>query len=216
MLTYPPFTRPRPLRARGANQKGKKMKSAVVYSTLTGNTKKVAEAVLKSMPEGCEIYNVNEAPDPAAYDFIALGFWVDKGMPDEKSKAYMARIAGKKAFTFFTLGAKPASAHAYRCAYLAKTFYGKGTEEVGLYFCQGAVDPKLIEMMRKMPAGPHSATPENEARWAAAAKHPDEADLAAAAEAAKAARMIVMGEDPMAAYKAMMAAKAAAAGRPQM
>ncbi len=185
------------------------MKSAVVYSTLTGNTRKVAEAVLKSMPEGTEIHDVASAPDPNGYDFIAMGFWVDKGHPDDKAMAYMKRIEGKKAFTFFTLGAKPASAHAYRCAYLAHTYYGSGTEEIGSFFCQGAIDPKLIEAMRKMPAGgPHSATPETEARWAEAAKHPDAADLAAAEEAAKAARQIALGEDPMAAYKAAMAKKA--------
>ena len=36
-------------------------------------------------------------------------------------------------------------------------------------------------MMRKMPAGsPHSPSPESEARWAAAASHPDVEDLAKA------------------------------------
>ncbi len=46
---------------------------------------------------------------------------------------------------------------------------------------RGAIDPALIAMMRKMPAGsPHSPSPESEARWAAAASHPDAEDLAKA------------------------------------
>ena len=91
------------------------MKAAVVYSTLTGNTRKVA---------------------------------------------------------------KPKSAHAFKCAYAAKTYYGENCEEIGSWHCQGAIDPKLIERMRQMPkvpGNPHAATPETEARWAAAASHPDAA-----------------------------------------
>lgn len=178
------------------------MKAAVIYSTLTGNTKKVAEAVLEGLGDGAEIFDVKQAPDPSVYDLVAVGFWVDRGHPDAKAMEYMKKISGKKVFSFFTLGAKPASAHAYKCAYTAKTYYGAGCEELGAWFCQGAIDPKLIERMRQMPAGgPHSATPENEARWAAASSHPDEADCSAAKEAAKAVRQIVTGEDPFAAYK---------------
>ena len=51
-------------------------------------------------------------------------------------------------------------------------------------------------------------TPETEARWAAAASHPDAEDLEAAKEAAKAVRQIVTGEDPYAELKAKMAAEA--------
>lgn len=185
------------------------MKAAVVYSTLTGNTEKVAKAVCAGLGEGAELYDVKDAPDPAAYDLVAVGFWVDRGHPDQKSMDYMKKITGKKVFTFFTLGAKPASAHAFTCAYTAKTYYGAGCEEVGTWFCQGAIDPKLIEQMRKMPkvpGNPHAATPETEARWAAAASHPDADDCASATEAAKAVRRIITGEDPYAELKAKMAA----------
>lgn len=185
-----------------------KMKAAVVYSTLTGNTKKVAEAFCSGLGEGVEIFDVANAPDPAAYDLVAVGFWVDRGHPDAKAMDYMKKITGKKVFSFFTLGAKPKTAHAFKCAYTAASFYGAGCEQIGVWHCQGAIDPKLIEQMRKMPkvsGNPHAATPETEARWAAAAAHPDADDLAAATEAAKAVRQIVTGEDPYAELKARMA-----------
>lgn len=187
------------------------MKAAVVYSTLTGNTKKIAEAVQAGLGEGAELFDVKSAPDVSAYDLVAVGFWVDRGHPDQKAMDFMKSVTGKKVFSFFTLGAKPASAHAYKCAYTAADYYGAGCEQVGVWFCQGAIDPKLIERMRQMPAGgPHTSSPETEARWAAAASHPDAADCAAATEAAIAVRQIVTGEDPMAAYKAKMEAEARA------
>ena len=38
------------------------MKAAVVYSTLTGNTKKVAEAFASGLGSGAETFDVNAAP----------------------------------------------------------------------------------------------------------------------------------------------------------
>lgn len=160
------------------------MKILVVYSTKTGNTKKVAEAVAQALP-GAELHDVKTAPAPDAYDFIAMGFWVDKGGPNKEAADYMKTISGKQVFTFFTLGANPDSMHARTCAEAAPKAYGEGTEQVAAFWCQGAIDPVLIEWMRKMPAGnPHAPTPEAEARWAEAAKHPDETDLQHAAQAA--------------------------------
>jgi len=186
------------------------MKAAVVYSTLTGNTKKVAEAFCAGLGDGAELFDVANAPDPSAFDLVAVGFWVDRGHPDQKSMGYMKKVTGKKVFSFFTLGAKPKSAHAFKCAYTAASYYGAGCEQIGSWHCQGAIDPKLIEQMRKMPkvpGNPHAATTETEARWAAAASHPDAEDLAAATEAAKAVRQIVTGEDPYAELKAKLKAE---------
>lgn len=187
------------------------MKAAVVYSTLTGNTRRVAEAFCAGLGSGTELFDVKDAPDPAAFDLVVMGFWVDRGHPDQKSMDFMRRVAGKKVFSLFTLGAKPKTAHAFKCAYTSASYWGEGCEQIGSWHCQGAIDPKLIEQMRrmpKMPGNPHAATPETEARWAAAASHPDAEDLEAAKEVARAVRQIVTGEDPYAELKAKLAAQA--------
>ena len=36
------------------------MKMSIVFSSLTGNTKKVAEEILKMMPKGTDIYDLKE------------------------------------------------------------------------------------------------------------------------------------------------------------
>jgi len=162
------------------------MKAAVIYSTKTGNTKKIAEAVLGAMPAGTELFDVKEAPPPDGFDLIAMGFWVDKGVADESAASYMKTITGKKVFSFFTLGAFPDSAHAEECVKKSEEQYGGGCEVIGTFRCQGAIDPKLIEWMKKLPADhPHAPDEERRTRWAEAAKHPNQADCDAAAEAVR-------------------------------
>ncbi len=157
------------------------MKTMVVYSSKTGNTKMVAQAIHDVLPHPSEIYPVETAPSPDGYDFIALGFWVDRGTADEKSRAYFKQVKGKKIAVFGTLGAYPDSEHARNCLEKVRALT-EGNELLGEFLCQGKVDPALIEMMAtKMKDDPHhSMTPERQARLAEAAKHPNQADLASA------------------------------------
>ena len=155
------------------------MKMLVTYSTRTGNTKMIAEAIHSIMPQGAELHPVETAPDPAGYDFIALGFWVDKGAPDKAMLAYMDRVKGTCVGLFGTLGAWPDSDH-------ARSSMQNGVDRVaenkvlGTFICQGKVDPKLLAAMDKMRAenNPHAMTPERKARIEEAAKHPNEEDCA--------------------------------------
>ena len=162
------------------------MKAVVVYSTKTGNTKKVAEAVCSAMPDGTEFYSVENAPPPESFDLIAMGFWIDRGVADKAAAAYMKTIAGKKVFSFFTLGASPESGHAADCVEKSARQYGDNCEVIGTFLCQGAIDPKLIEWMKTLPPEhPHSPNEERRARWAAAEKHPNQADFDAAGQAVR-------------------------------
>lgn len=162
------------------------MKAIVIYSSLTGNTKMVGEAIAAACPEGTACVSVKEAPASLAdYDVAFIGFWVDRGTANKEAAELLKATDAPKVAVYATLGADPKSAH-------AKTSLESGCamvkgEVVGSFICQGKIDPKLIEQMKKMfPAGhPHAMTPEREALHAEAAKHPDEKDLAEAAEFAK-------------------------------
>lgn len=157
------------------------MKSLIVYSSRTGNTKAVAEAIAAVMPEPRTIAPVEEAPDAADYDFIAIGYWVDKGMPDEKARRFMASVSGKKVGLFGTLGAYPDSEHAHDCRKKAVDLM-EGNTVLCQFLCQGRIDPKVLAMMEKMAADHHPMTEERKARIEEAKKHPDDADFAAAQE----------------------------------
>ncbi len=156
------------------------MKTLVVYSSRTGNTRMIAEAVHSAMPEGTDIFPVQDAPDPSGYDVIALGFWVDKGAPDDAMARYMDRVRGKSVGLFGTLGAWPDSDHARESMQKAVERV-PGNRVLGTFICQGKVDPKLLAAMAKMGGGnPHPMTEERKARIEEAAKHPNEADCDAA------------------------------------
>ncbi|MBQ2731875.1 MAG: flavodoxin family protein [Opitutales bacterium] len=160
------------------------MKTLIVYSSKTGNTRKVAEAIHAVLPAGTDIFPVSEAPEPDAYDFVVVGYWVDRGTANTEMAAYMPKIRGKKVGIFFTLGAYPHSQHATDSFEAGTKLLSEGCEVVAKFWCQGAIDPKLTSWMSKLPAEhPHSPNPERLRRWEEAAKHPDAADLEAAQSA---------------------------------
>ena len=152
------------------------MNILVLYSSRTGNTKKVAEAIQSALPEGTPCLSMAEAPaDLSAYDLIFAGYWVDRGTANAEAKTFLEGLHHKNVALFATLGADPTSDHAQKSLDEGAKLLPKETDVVGTFICQGAVDPKIIEMMyKKFPEGhPHGRSPERDARHAEAAKHPD-------------------------------------------
>ena len=144
----------------------------------------VAEAIREIMPQGTAVHPVAQAPDPDNFDFLALGFWADKGKVNQAMQAYMERITGKgKSIGLFgTLGAYPDSDHGRSFMADARQRV-TGNTMLGDFLCMGKVDLKLLkvmEAMRQKGDSVHPMTPERAARIAEGAKHPDSADLAAA------------------------------------
>ena len=127
------------------------MKTLITYSTLTGNTKKVAEAVFEAVSGEKELLPVKEVKNHEDYDKIIVGHWVDKGDANEESKKFMELIKNKKVGTFGTLGAYPDSDHAKNCVKkISDSLKENNNEIIAEFICQGAIDPKLMEVMRKM------------------------------------------------------------------
>lgn len=155
------------------------MRVCIVYSSYTGNTRKVAEAI--GAATGLPCHSVRHAPDPADYDCLAVGFWVRKGQPDARAQRYMRRIYGKPVFYFGTLGAWPQSAHALRCAQAAEALLQEnGNTVLDGFLCQGKVNPRVIAASQRK--GTHPMTPARLARLQEAARHPDGEDLQAAGQ----------------------------------
>ncbi|MDM8549865.1 flavodoxin family protein [Desulfobacterales bacterium HSG2] len=147
------------------------MKSLVVYSSQTGNTKKLADAVFETLTGEKEIYPISDAPDHEGYDFVAVGFWLKAGKPDPKSSEYLEKIGEKSLFLFATHGAGKKSAHAENAMNHAKNLAPKA-KIVGMYNCQGEVAPKILEKLGAKPEPPVWL-----ADAPAATGHPDESDI---------------------------------------
>jgi flavodoxin I len=149
------------------------MKSLIVYSTQTGNTKKLAHTIHETLPDEKEISFVGDAPDPGEYNFVAVGFWLMGGKPDPKAAAYLEKLKEDQVvFLFATHGAAKGSAHAAQGMQLARDIVS-GASVVGSYSCQGEVNPKVLAKVKAKPQPPVWL-----ADTATAAGHPDEKDLA--------------------------------------
>ncbi len=149
------------------------MKALIVYSTQTGNTKKLAQTIHASLPGEKEISFVDNAPAPEAYDIVAVGFWLMGGKPDPKAAAYLETLKDEQlVFLFATHGAAKGSGHAVQGMQLARDIVS-GASVVGSYSCQGEVNPKVLAKVKAKPQPPVWL-----ADTATAAGHPDEKDLA--------------------------------------
>jgi len=154
------------------------VKTMIVYSSKTGNTKKVAEAIYNVMPETADIFSVDENPDYSQYDVIFLGGWVDKGLIDKKAMAYLENIKNKKIAYFITIGAYPDSNHAKDVLKRTTEMVSKENEFLGNFICHGKIDPNLRKMFESFPPDhPHAMNEERKKRHEIASKHPDEQDL---------------------------------------
>ena len=162
------------------------MKILVTYSSLTGNTKKVAQAIHAVLPAGTVLVETLPLPETQEFDLVFVGFWVDKSTADPVAAELLKNLKGKRVALFATLGAYPDTPYAEKCMRNAASLLDSSNEFISDFHCQGKVDPKLIERFKELPPEhPHSLTPERVARHKEASFHPDGSDLAAAAAFAK-------------------------------
>ena len=155
------------------------MKSIILYSSLTGNTKRVAEAMASVMPEGTLCVPVKEAPQNLAdYDTVFVGFWVDRGTANKEAAKLIETLTNPNIVFFATLGMYADSDH-------ARESIDKASEL--LQNKESLVDGFVCQMMYKMfpPGSAHGQSPERDALHKAAETHPDEQDFANAKEFTK-------------------------------
>ena len=77
---------------------------SIIYSSRTGNTKLLAEAIRESLPADlCDHFGTDEA-GAVESEKLYVGFWTDKGTADEAALALLKRLKYKKIFLFGTAG----------------------------------------------------------------------------------------------------------------
>ena len=158
------------------------MNALVVYSSRTGNTRTVAEAIHAALPAGTAVVSVHDAPEPRGYDLLALGFWVNRGGPDAAMLRYMTQVQAARVALFGTLGAYPDSPHAHKVREKAVAALAPGNQVLGTFLCHGRMDPARIAALQENPsvARHHPMTEERRLRLQAAQTHPDATDCAQA------------------------------------
>ena len=163
------------------------MRYSIVYSSNTGNTRQLAEAIEQQLPTGDLLYC--GAPDTAALqaDVLFVGFWTDKGSCDAKVAELLKQAEGKTVYLFGTAGFGQSQQYFDQILARVRENLPAGAVYGGGYMCQG----RMPQAVRRRYEAMQAKEPEN-ARYKmlienfdAALAHPDTNDLEAAAAWAK-------------------------------
>lgn len=77
---------------------------AILFSSVTGNTKELADVIRETLPEEkCDFFGGVENQEPTA-DMLYIGFWTDKGNADQATIQLLQKLKNKKVFLFGTAG----------------------------------------------------------------------------------------------------------------
>lgn len=165
------------------------MTYSIVYSSQTGNTKLLAEALRAALPaEDCLYFG---APDAAALaaDRLYVGFWTDKGSCDSSVAALLAQVAGQEVFFFGTCGFGGGIAYFEQIIARVRDHLPETAAFIGSYMCPGkmpqSVRDRYVRIAEEEPAK-RSHMQKMIFNFDAALSHPDAADLEGLVEVVKA------------------------------
>lgn len=152
------------------------MSYAIVYSSRTGNTTMLAQAVREALPqEDCRYFGA-PAPQALAADTVYVGFWTDKGTCDEPTARFLQSLTDQKVFLFGTAGFGGAPAYFQQILDRVKANLAPGVQVTGTYMCQGKMPQAVRDRYAAMEESPRrTAMLEN---FDQALSHPDQEDLA--------------------------------------
>ena len=165
----------------------KNKKYSIIYSSLTGNTKVLADAIHEALPQDeCEYFGVSDTVIPSS-ELLYIGFWTDKGNADTKTLQLLSQLKNKQIFLFGTAGFGGSDVYFRKILNQVKQFVDASNVIVGEYMCQGKMPVSVRQRYEAMKAKPlHipnlDALIEN---FDKALSHPDAADLEQLKQAVK-------------------------------
>ena len=142
------------------------MQTIVIYSSQTGNTRKLATQIFAAIPgDSKDLKNIDEYREKDA-ELYFVGFWVDRGDCDEKTVELLSGLHGKKVID------------------RVKTWIPEDNEYMDAFLCQGKMPIQVRRRYEEM-AKSGQNTEQIQAmirNFDRAMLHPDRADEAAAAD----------------------------------
>ena len=155
------------------------MTYAIVYSSRTGNTERLAQAIRQALPPEECLYFGPPAPQARAAERIYVGFWTDKGDCDAQTRAFLSELRGKEIFLFGTAGFGGASVYFRRILTRVAQGLEASNRVIGAFMCQGKMPMAVRERYEKMLASPNPAPNLEQMiqNFDQALSHPDGEDL---------------------------------------
>lgn len=157
-----------------------KKKIAIIYKSLTGNTKLLAEAVRAELKDE-EIVCFGEPQESVEADLYIVGSWTDKGVCDEKIAGFLQTLRNKEIAYFGTAGFGGSEEYYERIYSRVRALMDESNTAAGYFMCQGrmpeSVRSRYEKLLKEQPDDPKIlGSLDNFDR---ALSHPDESDLAA-------------------------------------
>jgi flavodoxin I len=150
------------------------MNVLITYSSQTGNTRRLAEVVYDHLKAEKKMVGIEDAPSPEGYDLVVVGFWLMAGKPDPNASKYLSNCSSStRLFLLATHGAASDSDHV-KNAFSHAAGLTDNAQVVGVFSCQGEVNPQVLEKVRQKEEPPVWLSDAN-----GAVGHPNETDLAA-------------------------------------
>lgn len=161
------------------------MTYSIVYSSKTGNTKMLADALHQALPtDDCLYFGAPDAQALAA-ERIYIGFWTDKGSCDAETAAFLAQLTHQEIFLFGTCGFGGGVAYFEQILARVRDFLPESVQLVGSYLCPGkmpqSVRDRYVRIAEEEPAK-RSHMQKMIFNFDCALSHPDANDLQALIE----------------------------------
>ena len=152
---------------------------SIIFSSMTGNTRKLADKIHEILPkESCDYFGTADAQGIES-ELLYIGFWTDKGNADSDTLDFLSKLKNKKIFLFGTAGFGGSDAYFQRILGNVKSAIDLSNTIVGEYMCQGKMPQSVRERYVKMKENPEhpdniDALIEN---FDKALSHPDADDM---------------------------------------
>ena len=161
------------------------MTYSIVYSSKTGNTKMLADALHQALPaDDCLYFGAPDAQALAA-ERIYIGFWTDKGTCDAETAAFLTQLTQQEIFLFGTCGFGGGVAYFEQILARVRDLLPESVQLVGSYLCPGkmpqSVRDRYVRIAEEEPAK-RSHMQKMIFNFDCALSHPDANDLQALIE----------------------------------
>ena len=129
----------------------KRERYSIIYSSKTGNTKKLAEAIYNTLPQNkCDYYGTVDKIDDVLSNVIYIGFWTEKGNADHLTIDFLNKLKNKKIFLFGTAGYGESKKYFEGIINNVKKNIDSSNTIIGTFMCQGKMPLSVRERYEKM------------------------------------------------------------------
>lgn len=130
-------------------------KTLIIFSTITGNAFKLAEAAKEGLDSYAGPYNIDYIDDALLneFDWFVFCYYCDKGTADPKTVEMIHKLQGKHIMIMGTLGASLKTPHARIVKENVAKLVSENNILVGNYLCRGSIDLYRTSKKLAIPEG---------------------------------------------------------------